>query len=79
MENLDPSRMMHGHYGYGLDMQQQQQQHLQQQQPSGSSVDGARGHADISSILDQIMNITDQSLDEAQVYLVFEWVGSDLP
>ena len=41
--------------------QQQQQQPTtpqQQQQPSG--------HADISAILDQIMNITDQSLDEAQ-------------
>ena len=34
----------------------------QQQMP-----DGIRGHADICTILDQIMNITDQSLDEAQV------------
>jgi len=37
------------------DVQQQQQQET-----------GARGHADINTILDQIMNITDQSLDEAR-------------
>ncbi|XP_059094095.1 pre-B-cell leukemia transcription factor 1-like isoform X1 [Tigriopus californicus] len=30
------------------------------------SNEGARGHADIGTILDQIMTITDQSLDEAQ-------------
>jgi len=61
-------------------LQQQQQQHLQQADheggagPSANSdhrhqqqmPDGIRGHADICTILDQIMNITDQSLDEAQ-------------
>ena len=46
--------------GVGQDDVQQQQQ--QQQQETGT-----RGHADINTILDQIMNITDQSLDEAQV------------
>ena len=35
----------------------QQQQHTE----------GVRGHADISTILDQILTIPDQSLDEAQV------------
>ena len=34
---------------------------------TGVVMDGMRGHVDISTILDQIMNITDQSLDEAQV------------
>ena len=64
--------------GYGLDgVGHHHQQHLPQhhQQPDGGDggqgqvVEGVRGHADISTILDQIMNITDQSLDEAQVYL----------
>ncbi len=32
--------------------------------------DSLRGHADINTILDQIMNITDQSLDEAQVFFI---------
>jgi len=45
--------------GVGQDDVQQQQQ--QQQQETGT-----RGHADINTILDQIMNITDQSLDEAR-------------
>jgi hypothetical protein len=54
MENL------HGfHYGSGGDMPLSM--------PTGGAVTGARGTADISTILDQIMNITDQSLDEAQV------------
>lgn len=34
---------------------------------SSSGMRGGAGHVDISTILDQIMNITDQSLDEAQV------------
>ena len=42
---------------------------LQQQQ------DGVRGHADINTILDQIMNITDQSLDEAQVSFLLLFLG----
>ena len=42
---------------------------MQQQGDSGEGIEvgGIRGHADINSILNQIMNITDQSLDEAQV------------
>ena len=39
------------------------------QQP-GDLGEGIRGHADINSILNQIMNITDQSLDEAQVFQI---------
>ena len=49
-------------------MEQQQQSMGEQQGPQlGEGGSGMRGHADISTILDQIMNITDQSLDEAQV------------
>merc|ERR1719339_614225 len=44
----------------GSPANQQDDGSLQQQQ------DGVRGHADINTILDQIMNITDQSLDEAR-------------
>ncbi len=46
--------------GGSQQQQQQQQQHQQHVEPIA-------GHADITSILDQIMTITDQSLDEAQV------------
>merc|ERR1711971_970013 len=38
----------------------------QEDPTGGQAVDGIRGHADINTILDQIMNITDQSLDEAR-------------
>ena len=38
--------------------------------PAQGGEEGARTHQDINSILDQIMNITDQSLDEAQVPFV---------
>ena len=41
------------------------QQHMSD--GGGGGGGGIRGHADICTILDQIMNITDQSLDEAQV------------
>ena len=34
------------------------------------SQDSLHGHADISQILDQIMNITDQSLDEVKLNTV---------
>ena len=67
-------------YGMGLGEVGGQQQ--QQQQPTspagvteeavglaGQEAGAARGHANINTILDQIMNITDQSLDEAQVSL----------
>lgn len=38
--------------------------------PPADQEEGGRTQADINSILDQIMNITDQSLDEAQVPFV---------
>ncbi len=50
--------------------------HGDQQSPGSGShdadhgQDSLRGHADINTILDQIMNITDQSLDEAQVFFI---------
>ena len=37
-------------------------------QSSEEAQDGVRGHASINTILDQIMTITDQSLDEAGFY-----------
>lgn len=37
-----------------------------------------RGHTDISTILDQIMNITDQSLDEAQVSIAARYKNVNL-
>ena len=79
---LDPSGMMMHSHAHALEQHHQQQQqqqheegdmeHAQQQQQSmsgqlGEGGSSMRGHADISTILDQIMNITDQSLDEAQV------------
>ena len=70
-------------YGMGMGEVGGQQQQQQQQQPTspagvtteeavglaGQEAGAARGHANINTILDQIMNITDQSLDEAQVSL----------
>merc|ERR1712038_322028 len=66
--------MMHYPQSYGMQMGgegvQQQQQQQQQQQPTSptptDNQDGIRGTANINTILDQIMNITDQSLDEAR-------------
>ena len=47
-----------------------EQQPTSPQSPEEAGVqDGVRGHASINTILDQIMTITDQSLDEAQVLL----------
>lgn len=67
----DQSRLMHyphqGYAGLGLG-----ELHGDQQSPGSVShdadhvQDSLRGHADINTILDQIMNITDQSLDEAR-------------
>jgi len=67
----DQSRLMHyphqGYAGLGLG-----DVHGDQQSPGSGShdadhgQDSLRGHADINTILDQIMNITDQSLDEAR-------------
>ena len=71
----EASRMMHYPQNYG--MQQQMGGEVVQQQPTspppteeaslGGTQEGTRGTANINTILDQIMNITDQSLDEAQV------------
>merc|ERR1712110_1360748 len=65
-----------GYGGYGLENQQSPQEAgSPQQDPSGGG-NGAVGegqngsgpnYSDINQILDQILNITDQSLDEAQV------------
>jgi len=69
--------MMHYPQNYGM---QQMGGEVVQQQPTsplpsptedtaslGRTQEGVRGTANINTILDQIMNITDQSLDEAQV------------
>ena len=71
----DQSRMMHYQQAYGMGG-------MGEQTSPGAhedSHDTSRGHADINTILDQIMNITDQSLDEAQVsfLLIFSW--SNIP
>ena len=55
-------------YGGGMVDGQQQQQSPQPQDDGLNTGDGMRGHASINTILDQIMTITDQSLDEAQVH-----------
>lgn len=65
--------MMHYPQSYGMPMGGE----VAQQQPTsppptedgtlGRTQEGVRGTANINTILDQIMNITDQSLDEAQV------------
>ncbi len=69
-----------GYGGYGLEGQQSPQEAGSPQDPNGggttaaavvSADNGQNGSApnysDINQILDQILNITDQSLDEAQV------------
>lgn len=74
MEENNP--MMHYPQGYGMGMGEQQQQGPTSPQSPGvgdgqqQQQDGVRGHASINNILDQIMTITDQSLDEAQVFSV---------
>ena len=62
--------MMHySQQGYeGMGMGEQQPTSPQSPEEAGVQ-DGVRGHASINTILDQIMTITDQSLDEAQVLL----------
>jgi len=68
----DSNRLMHypqQGYGGGLGgMGETVQQPTSPQQPDDglNSPDGMRGHASINTILDQIMTITDQSLDEAR-------------
>ena len=59
------SRMMHYQQAYGMGPMGDHQASSPGLQDDGQ--DAGRGHADINTILDQIMNITDQSLDEAQV------------
>ena len=67
-----------GYGGYGLENQQSPPEAgSPQQDPNAGGGNGAVGDAgqngsganysDINQILDQILNITDQSLDEAQV------------
>ena len=70
MEESNP--MMHYPQGYGMGMGEQQQGPTSPQSPGEGQQqqDGVRGHASIANILDQIMTITDQSLDEAQVFSV---------
>ena len=65
------NQMMHypqGGYGGGMGGlgDQQQQQGPTSPQSPGDGQDGVRGHASINNILDQIMTITDQSLDEVR-------------
>lgn len=77
----DQSRMMHYQHPFGMGLGDQ----VAQQQPSPGGQedtlqDGTRGHSDINTILDQIMNITDQSLDEAQVsFLHYLLAWSNIP
>jgi len=66
--------------GLGQHPQQPTSPGPQEDQSGGQGVDGIRGHADINTILDQIMNITDQSLDEAQVlFFHFDFVNQPEP
>merc|ERR1711953_1266171 len=51
--------------GEGMGMGEQQPTSPQSPEEAGVQ-DGVRGHASINTILDQIMTITDQSLDEAR-------------
>ena len=65
----DINRVMHySQQGYeGMGGLGEQQTSPQSPEEAGGVQDGVRGHASINTILDQIMTITDQSLDEAQV------------
>ena len=59
-----------GYNSYGMDNSQQPTSphaNTNGGATDGSEVEGAK-YSDINAILDQILNITDQSLDEAQVY-----------
>ena len=79
MDNIN--RMMHYPQGYGMGMDDQSQGGQQQptspsaqpgagEQEVGGGQEGVRGHASINTILDQIMTITDQSLDEVLQLLI---------
>lgn len=76
MDNIN--RMMHYPQGYGMGMDDQSQGGQQQptspsaqpgagEQEVGGGQEGVRGHASINTILDQIMTITDQSIDEVHL------------
>ncbi|KAJ3595357.1 hypothetical protein NHX12_004661, partial [Muraenolepis orangiensis] len=57
-------RLMHSHVGVGMAGHPGVAQHMQD--GSGGGTDGEGRKQDIGDILQQIMTITDQSLDEAQ-------------
>ncbi|MGH0160647.1 UNVERIFIED_CONTAM: hypothetical protein FKN15_046867 [Acipenser sinensis] len=58
----DQPRVMHSHAGVGMAGHPGLPQHMQ----DGTGTDGDGRKQDIGDILQQIMTITDQSLDEAQ-------------
>ena len=71
-----------GYGGYGLENQQSPQEAGSPQDPNaggnGAVADAGQNgsgpnYSDINQILDQILNITDQSLDEAQVVITLFW------
>ena len=73
-----------GYGGYGLDTQQSPQEAGSPQDPNaggnGAVADAGQNgsgpnYSDINQILDQILNITDQSLDEAQVNINTFFLG----
>jgi hypothetical protein len=63
----DQGRMMLYPQNYGMGMGAGQEEAQATSPAPGPADEAVRSHADINTILDQIMNITDQSLDEAQV------------
>ncbi|KAG2461410.1 PBX1 factor, partial [Polypterus senegalus] len=65
----DQPRLMHSHAGVGMAGHPGLSQHMQDG-AGGADGDGARKQ-DIGDILQQIMTITDQSLDEAQARFSF--------
>ena len=69
---MHPLGQQNGYGGYGLEGAGQQQP--TSPHTNGTEADEGSKYSDINSILDQILNITDQSLDEAQVlyYLSYE-------
>ena len=68
----DINRVMHySQQGYeGMGGLGEQQTSPQSPEEAGGVQDGVRGHASINTILDQIMTITDQSLDEVLQLLI---------
>jgi len=62
----DQNRMMLYPQNYGMNMGGTTDDQNAATSPAPASEEVVRNHADINVILDQIMNITDQSLDEAQ-------------